>query len=275
MIAEHTHISKGYYRYSQIHPFVSVTNYIFLHQENKKCLLLRFSNDLRDTVRAMSFTLLQKDTAGRVVEKHEMTYRGLSFAPGSNYAMEQGIVVRDSCNDFEVQMHWVDSGAYRYTARNGKIVVTYVGTMEERMAAPSKQSEPKSKSKTENSWDDNTSLWDDDSEREADEQEEEIEEASEVTVRAKTYGNVGKTVWLCLLAMLLALVLNGWHMISAYLRATEPPELEEELTSQSGSQITDSTQGTVEIVTNQDVTTYQEYNVNGENGVQYYYYEQK
>jgi hypothetical protein len=86
---------------------------------------------------------------------------------------------------------------------------------------------------------------------------------------------VGKTVWLCLLALALALVLNGWHMISAYLRATKPPESEQ--VSEIESEITNSAQeqDSFDIVPNQDSTvTYQEYKGNDENGV-YYYYEKK
>ena len=52
------YISKGVYLHPQIPGFVAVKQYIFCRQNEKKCLILKFSNNCDFKLSAMSFTVV-------------------------------------------------------------------------------------------------------------------------------------------------------------------------------------------------------------------------
>ena len=118
-------ISKGFYQYSQIDRFVSVKNYMFVRAGDRKCLLLRFSNDSDFGVNAMALTVTQLDSNGAVIGKIPVSYQDLSIAPGATYAPNGGLVVDERCNQFKLQFSWVRSGSYTYRVRDGRITVLY------------------------------------------------------------------------------------------------------------------------------------------------------
>jgi hypothetical protein len=123
-------LSKGFYQYAQIGNPVSVKDYIFLRNDQKKCLLLRFLNNLEYTVTAMDFTVIQMDSAGNVLENTQIVYKDLFFLPGSTYAESAGIVVDEACSDFKVVFSKVTAGKYEYTSRGGFPIVQYVKGVE-------------------------------------------------------------------------------------------------------------------------------------------------
>ena len=120
------YISKGFYNYSQLSGFVTVKNYIFIRQSGKKCLLLRFSNDLEYTVNSMAFTVIQMDAAGKVIENTKAKIEKLAFLPGSTLVSPKGIVVDENCTDFRVLFTDVHSDRYQYSVRNGQVAVQYI-----------------------------------------------------------------------------------------------------------------------------------------------------
>lgn len=128
MAQVHEHISKGYYKYSQMHHFVSVKNYIFVHENNKKCLLLRFSNDFGYKVDAITFTLIQMNAIGEILGQSEVELHDMNLLPGGMYTPKQGMVVSDNCNDFKIEIKEVFSSHYRYTVRNRMIITEYLQT---------------------------------------------------------------------------------------------------------------------------------------------------
>lgn len=119
------HIAKGFYQYSQHNSFISVKNYIFSRVNNKKCLLIRFSNDMEYTVNSMEFTVVQFNGAGNVIGKKKIVYDGINFAAGDTYVAQNGIVVADECRDFKIYFTRVRSGKYKYVVKNGEILVLY------------------------------------------------------------------------------------------------------------------------------------------------------
>ena len=125
MISEQQYISKGIYQYSQIGNFISVKNYIFLRRNEKKCLLIRFSNDLNYAVNSMSYILVQMDAAGKTLAKTRMKHEALDFQPGSEYITTQFITVDEYCTDFKVVFSEVTSGKYRYRVRDKMVAVYY------------------------------------------------------------------------------------------------------------------------------------------------------
>jgi hypothetical protein len=119
-------ISKGYYQYSQADNFVTVKNYIFVHEEDQKGLLLRFVNDLGYTVDSMEYTVVQLDVNGNVIDKTKVKHTKMKLLPCEMFVTETAITVDGRCCDFRIVFSCVRSGAYAYTVREGRVVVDYV-----------------------------------------------------------------------------------------------------------------------------------------------------
>ena len=120
------HISKGLYHYSQLDSFISVKDYLFVRSDNRKCLLLRFSNDSDFTADSMEYTIVQLDSAGNLLGKTKVFRENMNFAPGSTYTADDGIVVQEYCNDFKILFTRVTSGCYQYTVKRGKVITHYL-----------------------------------------------------------------------------------------------------------------------------------------------------
>ena len=127
---EHQIISKGIYNHSQIDNFVSVKNYIFIRKDEKKHLLLRFSNDFNYVVNAMTYFVIQRDSSGRVLDHLKITHEKLEFQPNTMYVTEQPICVNEDCSDFKIVFLEVISDFYRYEVHSDMIAVHYIKTPE-------------------------------------------------------------------------------------------------------------------------------------------------
>ena len=125
---EHKHISKGIYQHSQIGNFISVKNYIFIRKNEKKQLMLRFSNDFDYIVDSMTYFVVQMDNFGKVLARTKITNKDLRFCPGSMYVTDQPICVDEYCSDFKIVFAEVVSGSYRYEVHSDMIAVHYIKT---------------------------------------------------------------------------------------------------------------------------------------------------
>lgn len=119
-------ISKGEYRHYQIDNFISVKQYIFLRVNEKKCLVMRFTNSLGCKVNAFKFVLYQIDIKGNVICKKKIRVNNISLHDGRNYTSNKGIILDEKCVDFKVVMLCAYSDRYRYKLKNDKIAVYYV-----------------------------------------------------------------------------------------------------------------------------------------------------
>ena len=119
------HIAKGFYQYSQLNSFISVKNYIFTRVNNKKCLLIRFSNDMEYAVNSMKFTVVQFNGSGKIIAKKKIVYDKMNFGAGTTYVSKDGIIVAEECRDFKIYFNCVKSGKYQYVVKNGEIIVHY------------------------------------------------------------------------------------------------------------------------------------------------------
>ena len=118
-------ISKGYYAHWQIDGFVSVKNYIFSYRDDRKYLLIRFSNLSDFVVHSMEFTLSLLDRSGTVLEERKILLKDLTFAPGHTYSPTQAFEVDEFCADFKVEFSRVISGKYIYRVDGQNITVLY------------------------------------------------------------------------------------------------------------------------------------------------------
>ena len=196
MAQAHEHISKGYYKYSQIHHFVSVKNYIFIHENNKKCLLLRFSNDFDHKVDAMTFTVIQMNAVGQVLGQSDVELQYMNLQPGGMYTPGEGVVVNDNCNDFKVVIKEVFSGHYRYTIRNRTIISEYLRTPMPSLP-PAAENTPKISEKTHYEF----RGFDDDETEESAEQTSTAHKNT-LTVRVKKNARTGRLAFLALIVLL-------------------------------------------------------------------------
>ena len=118
-------ISKGIYGFSQIGGFISVKNYIFMHQGEKICLAIRFSNDTDYVFDSMSFCVIQLDALGEVIDRTRVEYTDMDFKPGTTYVSKNAVVVDSKCVDFKLQIYEAYSGFYKYVPRNRRTVIYY------------------------------------------------------------------------------------------------------------------------------------------------------
>ncbi len=126
MTSQRQYISKGVYEHPQISDLVSVKEYIFVRHNEKKCLTLRFLNELDYVVNAMEFSVVQMDASGKILETLKIKYNGINFMPGTTYVAPAMIVVDEYCADFRIVFTKIMSERYKYTVRNGRSTVDYV-----------------------------------------------------------------------------------------------------------------------------------------------------
>ena len=117
-------LEKGPYLHSQSGAFIEVKNFILTESSNKRCLLLQFTNNSKNTVDAIKFTLIQLDQSGKVIAKNNYSYN-VKMEPSHDYALECGLVIKDECVDFRVKILYAICGEYKYFFRNGEAVQSY------------------------------------------------------------------------------------------------------------------------------------------------------
>ncbi len=183
MVSEKHYIAKGVYRHSQIDHFISVKNYIFLRNNGKKYLLLRFSNELDYAVDGLTYAVLQYDANGNEITNKRIDMDGVKIRPHEMFATDSALEVDEKCVDFRVVFLEVRSGKYHYRTVE-KIVSVYYAD-------------------TEDLFDDEESLY-------------EAEPIYEYSVTRRRFGDVRRVKSLAAIIVLILLTINILHMIFAY-----------------------------------------------------------
>ncbi len=119
-------VAKGFYRYPQINGFISVKQYMFVHEDGKKYLLIRFSNDSDFCADRIKYRVTRMDIEGDVLGADVYDSGNILLEEGNTYAPSVPIAVEDRCVDFKLDILEVRSGDYRYHVREGKVVTSYV-----------------------------------------------------------------------------------------------------------------------------------------------------
>ncbi len=118
-------ISKGFYNFPQVKDFISVKNHMFVREDGKIYLALRFSNDMEYTFDYLSFYIVELNSEGKAIGRVFAECADISFAPGGIFAPEEAFAVSAGCADFRVEFCEAFSGAYKYIVRAGKVAVYY------------------------------------------------------------------------------------------------------------------------------------------------------
>lgn len=116
---------KGLYHHPQPAGFVSLKQYMIIESDKKKCLLLRFLNELPLLVSAMEFKLTQLDSSGNVLDSTNVRVDSMSTPQNCTFALRTGIVLHKDCMDFTVTVLWAFSDGYRYVLRHGAPMPIY------------------------------------------------------------------------------------------------------------------------------------------------------
>ena len=93
------HVTKSAYRYLQYAGFVSVKEFVFARQDEKKYLLIRFANDTSFQINSMEYTIIQLDDKGVELKKTKQIKSGLLIEGGGEYTTPDGVVVEETCTD--------------------------------------------------------------------------------------------------------------------------------------------------------------------------------
>jgi uncharacterized protein YuzE len=105
---------KGIYQYPQLGDFISLKNYIFLWQGDKRCLLLRFVNNFEYEINELEYTITQIDAKGKVIGISTVNHANTLIRPGSVYTPNKALVADEACVDFRININKVRSGEYTY-----------------------------------------------------------------------------------------------------------------------------------------------------------------
>ena len=179
-------ISKGVYSFSQVKDFISVSNYIFMHCGDKIALAIRFSNDTEHVFDSVTFDVIQLDALGKVIGKIRVEYSKMNFKPGTTYVSSTGIAVDGTCVDFKIQFCEAYSGYYKYVIRNGKAIIYYDRNKASELAGDFDHIP-----------------------------------APSVSVNRKHYGKTKLTAFIAVLAVIIMLAFNAFHLIWTYMEQFE------------------------------------------------------
>ena len=116
---------KGVYEHYQLSGYFTVKQYIVVTEKGKRCLLLRFENELKTVVNAVEFLVKQLDDNGNTVGNTRITYKDLFVAPGQLYCSQKGIIIDKNCVDFVIQMTYVISDKTKYMYKKGLVTAHY------------------------------------------------------------------------------------------------------------------------------------------------------
>ena len=119
------YLMKGVYDHYQLSGYLTVKQYMIVEQDGKRCLLLRFENEMSKTISAFAFDVKQLDAAGNEIGTIKLQYSDLQITGGFLYCPEKGIVIEKNCVDFVIRMRYVICGRIKYRFRKGRATAHY------------------------------------------------------------------------------------------------------------------------------------------------------
>lgn len=120
-------VSKGLYRGEEDKTSpVSINEYVFIRDNGKKYLLLRFTNKSDLHITSMTFWLTQKNSDGRVIDEKKVVFDNIRCVAWEVFSPDKGILVDDKCADVDIKITSVISGNYEYRSKNGESFVRYL-----------------------------------------------------------------------------------------------------------------------------------------------------
>lgn len=117
-------IVKGKYDLPQRDPLLTIQNYIFLSENGKRFLLLRWYNARSEALTGLKLSVGFYDASGRLLERRELLFDDLKGDPRSTFVLPP-IPVVSGCVDFRADMELSRYGNFTYAADRDEIVAGY------------------------------------------------------------------------------------------------------------------------------------------------------
>ena len=128
--------AKGIYKHPQAEHFISVKQYMFVHRDEKKHLIVRYTNDLNTNIDSMKFVLTEMNSDGDVIATRRIEQKDLRADAGATFAPNEGIPISDECMDFKIKFIEAGSGVYTYRLRGRRVCAYYTPPKPRRQKPP-------------------------------------------------------------------------------------------------------------------------------------------
>lgn len=111
--------SKGKYSYPQPENITPVESFLFVREEGKKFLLLKFINPRKSILTGLDLEITQLTAKGRQLGVKCVKYGEINAAPEKPFVLTHKIEVDERCADVKVKVVAAMYGKYAYSVRDG------------------------------------------------------------------------------------------------------------------------------------------------------------
>lgn len=118
-------VIKNNYVHHQISGYLSVTQYAITTVNERRCLILRFLNEMQAAVSEVEFTVIQLDAEGNIIGKSKIKYENVKIAPRQLYCSEEAVLIKKECTDFVVRIRYIISDDIKYVFKNDHVTAHY------------------------------------------------------------------------------------------------------------------------------------------------------
>lgn len=117
-------IEKGRYTRKLPKNFIDIKQFLKVERNSKRSILLRLENNLDCVVNELKIKITEYDKHGKIIGKSVRSFCNLKIIPNKLYSLDEGISIKNECEDFEIQIIKARSGNYEYIL-NGEDVLVY------------------------------------------------------------------------------------------------------------------------------------------------------
>lgn len=119
------YLVKGEYEHPQASGFLAVKQYMFIEQDGKHCLLLRFENEMELPITEAAITVTQLDAEDKTLGNIDIRYDDINVGKKKTFCPKSAIVVDGACSDFIVTVRYVICKNIKYEVRGEQLVGHY------------------------------------------------------------------------------------------------------------------------------------------------------
>lgn len=118
-------IAKGSYSNFRFNDFVSVRQYLLIREKGEKYLIMKLSNDAKETVTGLKLVVEQLDVRGSRIETSHVEWNDVKGKPGQKFIPQNKIHLRENCVEVKIRLVGATYGDYTYSVKSNELVVTY------------------------------------------------------------------------------------------------------------------------------------------------------
>ena len=118
-------IAKGSYSNFRFNDFVSVRQYLLIREKGEKYLIMKLSNDAKETVTGLKLVVEQLDVRGLCIETSHVEWNDINGRAGQKFIPKSKIHLRENCVEVKIRLVGATYGDYTYSVKSNELVVTY------------------------------------------------------------------------------------------------------------------------------------------------------